>query len=524
MTRPKHILTMIPMAAAIAPGAMAQNRPNIIHIMSDDHAYQAISAYGDQLSEHAPTPNLDRLASEGMMFRRAYVENSLSTPSRACLFTGLYSHQNGQRGLGRGIDTTKTFVSEILQQNGYQTGVVGKWHMQCTPKGFDWYEVFYNQGEYYNPGVKTPLTEGRYERQEGYATELVTERAISFIENRDTTRPFCLFVHHKAPHRNWMPALKYIGLFDDIEFPMPDTFYDDYQGRGAAEHRQEMSIDKDMTMEYDLHVPGWGAMHGFDETYAEYWGSSISRLSPEEREYVEQTYARRNAELLEKDLKGDDLVRWKYQRYVRDYLSVIRSVDDSVGELLEYLEAQGLLDNTVIVYTSDQGFYMGEHGWFDKRFMFEESFRTPLLIRYPAMIKPGSVSDALVQNIDFAPTYLDLAGIEKPEEMVGTSIVPVLKKEGKSPRRWRRYLYYHYYDYPAEHNVLRHDGVFDKRWKLIHFYDPEGKVPSYDELFDLRHDPQELRNVIGERSSRRALRRLRKQLERFRTEQAIDEI
>ena len=524
MTRPKHILTMIPMAAAIAPGAMAQNRPNIIHIMSDDHAYQAISAYGDQLSEHAPTPNLDRLASEGMMFRRAYVENSLSTPSRACLFTGLYSHQNGQRGLGRGIDTTKTFVSEILQQNGYQTGVVGKWHMQCTPKGFDWYEVFYNQGEYYNPGVKTPLTEGRYERQEGYATELVTERAISFIENRDTTRPFCLFVHHKAPHRNWMPALKYIGLFDNVEFPMPDTFYDDYSNRGAAEHRQEMSIDKDMTMAYDLKVRGWGAMHGFNETYDEYWETSVNRLSPEDRAFVEQTYDRRNAELLEKDLKGDDLVRWKYQRYVRDYLSVIRSVDDSVGELLEYLEAQGLLDNTVIVYTSDQGFYMGEHGWFDKRFMFEESFRTPLLIRYPAMIKPGSVSDALVQNIDFAPTYLDLAGIEKPEEMVGTSIVPVLKKEGKSPRRWRRYLYYHYYDYPAEHNVLRHDGVFDKRWKLIHFYDPEGKVPSYDELFDLRRDPQELRNVIGERSSRRALRRLRKQLERFRTEHAIDEI
>lgn len=523
----KHLGLLVPaMAASSLVSAQAQHsgakRPNIIHIMSDDHAYQAISAYGDPLSVNAPTPNIDRLASEGMLFRRAYVENSLSTPARACLMTGLYSHQNGQRTLGKGIDTTKTFVSEVFKENGYQTAVVGKWHMQCEPKGFDYYRIFAGQGEYYNPRIKSPDTDGEYIRQEGYATELVTDMALEFLETRDTTRPFILFVHHKAPHRNWLPALKYLELYEDVTFPMPATIHDDYSGRGDAARDQHMSILRDMTMEYDLKV--------FDSVDL-YAGTrhrnqlmrALDRLTEEEKQLVMDSYNERNAGVDPSGMSDEELLLWKYQRYVKDYLRVIHSVDESVGELLGYLEKEGLLDDTVVTYCSDQGFYMGEHGWFDKRFMYEESFRTPLIIRYPSAIKPGVESQALVQNIDFAPTYLDLAGIKATGQMVGRSMVPVLKKGGRSPLFWRRYLYYHYYDTPSEHSVWRHDGVFDKRFKLIHFYDEKGEKPSYEELYDLRTDPSELHNVIDGKKYRRVVRRLSRALDRFREQQGVDE-
>ena len=523
----RDLIALLPLLGA-APLASAQDqapqpsRPNIIHIMTDDHAFQAISAYGHPLSAQAPTPNLDRLASQGMLFRRAYVENSLSTPSRACLMTGLYSHQNGQRGLGGGIDTTKTFVSEILQDEGYETGMIGKWHMQCEPKGFDTYMVFSGQGEYYNPGLKTKETSGEYVREEGYATELVTKHAIEFLESRDKDRPFALFVHHKAPHRNWMPALQYLDLYEDVEFPIPENFFDDYATRGRAAREQEMGVDKDMTMAYDLKVAQWLQEHP-DEQHGALLEVGLQRMTPEERAAWDAAYNPRNEAMMAQGLSGKDLARWKFQRYIRDYMRCIKSVDDSVGELLDYLDEHGLRDNTIVVYTSDQGFYMGEHGWFDKRFMYEESFRTPLIIRYPPMIAPGSESEALVQNIDFAPTYLDIAGIEKPQEMVGTSLVPVFRKGGKAPRGWRKYLYYHYYDHPAEHNVSRHDGVCDRRCKLINFYDETGARESYQELYDLRKDPHEMNNVIGQRKYRRVLRRLSRQLEKFRSDNATDE-
>lgn len=502
-----------------------QSRPNIIHIMTDDHSFQTISAYGHPISKLAPTPNLDRLANEGMLFQQAFVENSLSTPSRACLMTGLYSHQNGQRQLGAGIDTTKTFFSELLTQAGYQTGVVGKWHMQCEPKGFDFYYVLDDQGEYYNPRFKTKTTNGKYIREEGYATNLITTHSIEFLENRDKDKPFCLLVHHKAPHRNWMPEPKYYNLYEDIEFPKPKTFCDNYENRCSPASTQDMSIDKTMTFIYDLKLNELNGNPAFKNEWSD--GGPMNQLTPAEREVWDKAYHPKNMEFIEKidQLSHEEIVNWKFQRYIKDYLRCIKSIDDEVGRLIDYLEKEGLMDNTIIVYTSDQGFYMGEHGWFDKRFMYEESFRTPLIIRYPKAIKPGTKSNALVQNIDYAPTYLSLAGVEKPREMSGVSLEPLFN--GKTPSNWRTDLYYHYYDYPAVHNVRRHDGVRTDRYKLIHFYG-KGEMRNDEdincnELFDLKNDPNELHNLYGKKGYEKITKELETILDNYRKNLKVDE-
>ncbi|MDR0573554.1 MAG: sulfatase [Tannerella sp.] len=522
--------------------------------MSDDHSFQTISAYGRPLSKLAPTPNIDRLAAEGVLFRRAFVENSLSTPSRACLMTGLYSHQNGQRQLGKGIDTTKTFISELLQAQGYQTAVVGKWHMQCEPKGFDYYRIVNGQGDYYNPAFKSETSNGEYVREEGYATKLITDHAIEFLENRDADKPFTLFVHHKAPHRNWMPEGKYLDLYEDVEFPYPETFYDDYATRCAAAGSQEMTIAKDMTLITDLKVAEWGvgmSKINWEDSIAVWtesglkeghirqrimrqltpvqreawnWRQSLDRLTPEQREAWDNGYSEKNKNFLAQNLKGEELVKWKYQRYIRDYLRCIKTIDDEVGRLTNYLEEHGLLENTVIVYTSDQGFYMGEHGWFDKRFMYEESFRTPLIIRYPGdHVSRGITSDALVQNIDYAATYLDVAGTGKTAEMSGLSLLPLLD-DGRTPDSWRKDLYYHYYDYPAVHQVRRHDGVRNDRYKLIHFYgEGNGSDVNCNELYDLQNDPNELNNVYGHADYKDVQDHLRKRLDKYRADLKVDE-
>ncbi|MDH6305346.1 arylsulfatase A-like enzyme [Parabacteroides sp. PF5-5] len=504
----------------------AEEKPlNIIHIMTDDHSYQTISAYGHPISKLAPTPNLDRLASEGMLFRKAFVENSLSTPSRACLMTGLYSHQNGQRQLGKGIDSTKVFFSEILQQHGYQTGVVGKWHMQCEPKGFDYYHVLWDQGDYYNPEFKSKKSNGAYVKEEGYATTLTTDHAIEFLEERNPDKPFCLLVHHKAPHRNWMPEGKYLDLYEEIDFPLPETFYDDYNTRCEAARTQQMRIENDMTLVYDLKVDELksGDIQPND-WLTKSWNASLDRMTPEQRDAWMAAYKPKNEAFIAQNLSGDELLKWKYQRYLKDYLRCIKTIDDEVGRLIAYLEEEGLMENTVIVYTSDQGFYMGEHGWFDKRFMYEESFRTPLIIRHPSKIKAGSVCDALVQNLDYAPTYLALAGIEKPAFMEGTSLVPLFS--GQTPNDWREYLYYHYYDYPAIHQVRRHDGVRDNRYKLIHFY---GEANQYNaaidcnELYDLQSDPNEVNNLYGNPAYAEVVSRLQQRLDNFRQDLKVDE-
>ncbi|MDR2775162.1 MAG: sulfatase [Tannerella sp.] len=531
---------------------------NIVHIMTDDHSFQTISAYGHPLSRLAPTPNIDRLARAGVLFRRAFVENSLSTPSRACLMTGLYSHQNGQRQLGKGIDTTKVFISELLQAAGYRTAVIGKWHMQCEPKGFDYYQVLNGQGDYYNPAFKSKTSGGQYIAEEGYATKLITDHAVEFLENRDPDKPFALFVHHKAPHRNWMPEGKYLDLYEDVEFPLPETFYDDYATRCDAARSQEMSVAKNLTLITDLKVAEsanidfntdakindsidvWKKEGADEQTIwqrvsrlltpeqreAWSWKRSLDRLTPEQRETWDKAYSERNRKFLAQNLKGDELAKWKFQRYIKDYVRCIKTVDDETGRLINYLETNGLLENTIIVYTSDQGFYMGEHGWFDKRFMYEESLRTPLIIRYPDATQRGIESRALVQNIDYSATYLDIAGVAKPAELSGRSLLPLL--DGQTPADWRKDLYYHYYDYPAVHQVRRHDGVRDDRYKLIHFYGKgEGKDLGNDincnELYDLQNDPNELNNVYGQAEYKDVQERLQQRLEQYRMDLKTDE-
>lgn len=544
-------------AQAQQKAAAATQRPNIVYIMCDDHAFQCISAYGSPISKLAPTPNIDRIAQRGMRFDRAFVENSLSTPSRACLMTGLYSNQNGQRQLGEGIDTTRTFFTEQLQQAGYQTAVVGKWHMGCDPKGFDYYHIYNDQGQYYNPQYRGTDTDGKYIVEEGYSTDLTTDHALSFIEHRDTNKPFCLLLHHKAPHRNWLANTKYFGMYDNVTFPLPETFYDDYETRGSAVRTQKMSVTKDMRWEQDFKVPEM-----LDTANADSWDSYLSlmnevnRMNPEQRIAWGKYYFPRNRRLLEARLTGKELDEWKYQNYIRDYMSVIKSVDESVGRVLDYLDSHGLTDNTIIVYTSDQGFYMGEHGWFDKRFMYEESLRTPLLIAYPGHIQPGTVCNKLVQNIDYAPTFLDLAGISKPKELPGRSLTPLFKA-GDKVKGWRNSIYYHYYDYPTYHMVRKHDGVRTDRYKLIHFYgaggldavkenkyqrqpgtrehgcmtyltslgyfEPKDSAVNYNELYDLQADPHELNNLYGKPGYEKITKQLQKQLNDYRKSIGVDE-
>ncbi|RGN39285.1 sulfatase family protein [Bacteroides oleiciplenus] len=502
--------------------AVQSERPNIIHIMTDDHAFQALSAYGGAISKIAPTPNIDRIAQKGMIFQHAYVENSISAPSRATLLTGLYSHKHGQEILTNGFKPDNTVFPELLQQAGYQTAIVGKWHLQVEPKGFDYYKILKNQGDYYNPEFATKETNGKYVREEGYATILTTDYAINWLDKRDKKKPFCLLVHHKAPHRNFMPESKYYDLYEDAEFPYPDNFFDDYTNRGSAAKSQQMSIMHDMTMGYDLKV---NELNDNLPPHLEWskadWEKARTRMTPEQLQAWDAAYGPRNKAMLEAHLSGKELAKWKYQRYVKDYMRTIKSVDDQIGRLLDYLEENKLMDNTIIVYTSDQGFYMGEHGWFDKRFMYEESFRTPLLIMYPKMIKAGSVCNELVQNIDYAPTYLALAGVESPVKMDGRSLVPLFS--GDKPQEWRETLYYHYYDYPAIHMVRRHDGVSDGRYKLIHFYgEGKGKDKGIDteyfELYDLQMDPHEMKNVYDDSTYKEHVDRLKQELAGYQQE------
>lgn len=496
------------LAALLPVAAAAQNVPdtakqparpvNIIHIMADDHSFQTIGAYGHPVSRVAPTPNIDRLANEGMLFTHAYVENSISAPSRATLLTGKYSHQHGQRTLTRGFDTEQICFPELLQSAGYQTAVVGKWHLDAEPRGFDHYCILNDQGHYYNPQFRTPDSEGKYVREEGYATTLITDHALGWLESRDTDKPFCLLLHHKAPHRNWMPEGQYLGLFEDTHIPEPATLFDDYTTRCPAAASQEMTIANHMSMAYDLKVD---QLNETDPPARQRdWNSSLGRMTSDQLATWKAAYDPSNEEMIALNLTGDDLTRWKYQRYMKDYLRVIHSIDEQVGRVLDWLDANGLAENTIVVYTSDQGFYMGEHGWYDKRFMYEESFRTPLLVRLPGTTHPGSVCADLVQNIDFAPTYLALAGVEVLKDMEGVPLGPVLA--GNTPADWRDILYYQYYDYPAVHMVRKHYGVRTKDYKLIHFYGEgggkdEGRVIDCWEFYDLRGDSSETRNLYG---------------------------
>jgi arylsulfatase A-like enzyme len=466
----------------MVPSGHGADRPNIVFIFSDDHATQAISAYGGILADVAPTPNLDRLAAEGIRFNRCMVGNSICGPSRATILTGKHSHKNGFKVNEKGVfDGSQQTFPKLFQQAGYQTAIIGKWHLVSEPTGFDHWEVLPGQGSYYNPDFITP--KGRH-RETGYVTEIVTEKSMQWIDQqRDPNKPFMLMVQHKAPHREWSPSLKYLNAFDGVTMPEPDTLFDDYKGRGTAAREQDQSIEKTMELGKDLKVRE-------HDISGELRRRIDQRMSPEQLKAWNAAYEPKNTEFLKSDLKGKDLVRWKYQRYIKDYLRCIKSVDDSIGQLRAHLEKSGLAGNTVFIYSSDQGFYLGEHGWFDKRFMYDESFRTPLLVSWPGVIKPGSVNADLVSNLDFAETFLDIAGVEIPTDMQGCSLVPIL--QGQTPDDWRDSLYYHYYEYPGWHMVHRHEGIYEGHYKLINFYD----LGEW-ELYDLKTDPQEMANQYG---------------------------
>ena len=473
-------------AAAVSATSCSQQQAqddqqyNIVYIMTDDHTAQMMSCYDRR---YIQTPNLDRIAEDGVRFTNSFVANSLSGPSRACLLTGKHSHANGYTDNKKGsqFDGSQQTFPKLLQQAGYQTALVGKWHLGSDPTGFDYWEIIPGQGHYYNPDFIT--SEGT-KRHEGYITDIITDKSLNWLENRDKDKPFCILIHHKACHRSWHPDMDDFNEYEDVTFPVPETFYDKYDGRIAAQ-QQEMSIAKDMGLVRDNKIL---PVSGKKKDLKAYEGS-VDRLNPEEKARFDEFYGKITEDFQKKKLKGKKLAEWKYQRYMRDYAKVVKSLDENVGRVLDYLEENGLKDNTLIVYASDQGFYMGEHGWFDKRFMYEESLRTPLVMSLPkGFDRRGDVVE-MVQNIDYAPTFLEMAGIEVPQDIQGESLVPLLK--GQSPDTWRKSLYYHYYEYPATHMVKKHYGVRTDRYKLMHFYDD---IDSW-EMYDLQNDPNELNNI-----------------------------
>ncbi|MEA3213675.1 MAG: hypothetical protein QOE70_6732 [Chthoniobacter sp.] len=489
------LLALAAVLGELAQGAAPQ-RPNIVFIFSDDHAYQAISAYQDP-RKLIETPNIDRLGKEGMRFDRCLVTNSICGPSRAAVLTGKYSHRNGfYNNSNSRFDGSQTTFPKLLQAAGYQTSIFGKWHLISDPTGFDFWQILPGQGIYYNPPM---VRNGERLKLDGYVTDLITDASISWLKQRDPAKPFLLMCQHKAPHREWEPALRHLAHDDDRVYPEPETLFDDYAGRGIAEHDQDMTIEKTMVPRDMKLVPP-------------------AQLTPAQRKEWDAWYGPRNEAFRAANLSGRDLVRWRYQRYMHDYLGCIRAVDENVGRILKYLDDEGLAENTIVVYSSDQGFFLGEHGWFDKRWIFEESLRAPLLVRWPGVTKPGSVNKDLVSNLDFASTFLAAAGLPIPEDIQGRSLVPVLK--GETPADWRKGFYYHYYEYPEPHRVRPHYGVVTDRYKLVHFY---GTADDYWELFDLEKDPRELRSVYGAADYADTQKDLHQQLARLRTELKVPE-
>jgi arylsulfatase A-like enzyme len=468
--------------------------PNILIIFSDDHAYQAISAYG---SQWVKTPNIDRIAKEGAVFTNVFVTNSLCAPSRATLLTGKYSHINGLKinNINNRFNIQQQLFTRILGNNNYQTAWIGKWHLQTLPgDAFSYWKVLPDQGQYYNPDFINMQndTVGMH----GYITEVISDVAFDWLDNkRDKSKPFCLIIGEKATHREWLPDLQDLGAYDNKTFPVPANFHDDYKGRKAAA-AQDMTIAKTMRLKQDLKV------HVDYEKDLAY-----NRFTPEQKKIFMDYYEGK----VSKDFDGhhytgNSLIEWKFQRYLKDYLSVAKSLDRNIGKILDYLDKNGLSENTVVIYASDQGFYMGEHGWFDKRFMYEQSFRTPFVMKYPGVIKPGASVNKMIANIDFAPTLLDIAGIKPPGDMQGKSFLPVLKSE--QDILWRNGIYYHYYEYPEPHRVSPHFGIRTQRYKLIRFYGPA----DFWELYDLKKDPGEMQNLYTDKAYSATIADLKKQL------------
>ena len=492
----------------------ADDRPNILFLFSDDHAIKSISAYGGPFAEVAPTPNIDRIAREGAVFLNSFCANSICGPSRATILTGKHSHKNGfMRNTGKGFNQSQWTVAKALQQGGYHTAVIGKWHLKTEPVGFDYWEIVPGQGSYYNP-VFIQM-DGERKQFEGYATDLTTDKAMRWMETRDKSKPFFLMCQHKAPHRTFAPALRHLGSFDNVKIPEPTTLFDDYQNRSQTLAGNEMEIDRHFDWAYDAKVRKDERGDVILPAPDRYGTPEYNRMTDSQKATWNAFFGPRNRDFL-KDFKSEklshhDIVRWKYRRYMRNYLSTVKAVDESVGRMLDYLEENGLAENTIVIYSSDQGFYLGEHGWYDKRWMFEESFRMPFLIRWPGTVAPNRRPTELIQNIDYAPTFMEIAGLASPADIQGRSIVPLLNGDN---REWRNSLYYAYYEL-GEHAVPQHFGVRTDQHKLIYF-------PKTEEwnLFDLKQDPDEMISVHNEpayRDTRKSLEaefvRLREQFD-----------
>jgi len=456
-------------------------RPNIVFIMSDDHAYQAISAYSNKL---IATPNIDKIAHEGVLFQKAFVTNSICGPSRAAILTGKYSHLNGFIDNDHRFDGEQLTFPKIFHDNGYATAIIGKWHLGTEPTGFDFWDILPGQGHYYNPDF---IRMGRDTVYPGYVTDIITENAIDWMK-QNKTKPFLLMLHNKAPHRNWMPPLKYLNEFNNVNFPLPGNFNDDYKDRLALQI-QKLTVGAQLSVVYDSKVPCDTCIEDSINKWVKgEWEREFGRLSPDQKETWEKMM-KVEYEEFSKIKNKNERKKWQFQRYMEDYLRCIKSVDDNVGKVLDFLKESGLDKNTIVVYTSDQGFYLGEHGLYDKRFMYEESFRTPLIIHAPQSKNVEVYNSDLVINIDIAPTLLDLAGIQIPKDMQGVSMKPLVM--GEKVQNWRKELYYHYYE--KSFGLTKHYGIRTERFKLIHFYDP---VDSW-ELFDLQTDPMEMSNLIN---------------------------
>ena len=448
--------------------------PNVVFIFSDDHATNAISAYGGLFTELAPTPNIDRIANEGALLENALCTNAICGPSRAAILTGTYSHVNGYYKNYKGgvFDNQQWTYPQALQHAGYQTALVGKWHLASEPVGFDYYKYHISKGEqglYWDPVYND---NGETIKEKGYATNLTTDFALDWLQQRNEKEPFCLLLHYKAPHRDWAPDTKYEALWEDIEMPYPSNFNDSYEGRELTAGDTEMTMDYFSRQDMKMTAP-----------------DSLSKK--QQRQWLQYGFKPSEVVTPSKDLSPQEVREWKYQKYIKDYLATIRSVDDNIGKVLAYLKENGLEENTIVIYASDQGFFLGEHGFFDKRFMYEESLKMPFVIRYPGQIEAGTVVSDIVSNIDFAPTLLEMAGVPIPEKVQGNSFFKILK--GQASNDWRQSMYYHYYEYPYYHRVQPHYGIRNQRFKLIHFY---YNIDTW-EFYDLENDPSEMNNLIN---------------------------
>lgn len=485
------------MGLLVSGSLRAGQQPNIVFLFSDDHAYQAISAYGDE-RKLLQTPNIDRIAREGMRFDRCLVPNSICGPSRACILTGKYNHLNGfYNNTNCTFDGNQVTFPKLLQAAGYQTAMIGKWHLGSDPTGFDEWHILPGQGVYYNPPM---IHNGVKVQHEGYVTDLITDFSLEWLKQRDPGKPFLLMCQHKAPHREWSPALRHLGHNRDQPYQEPSNLFDDYSNRGLAVRDQDMTLAKT-----------------FSELDAKF--KTPPHLNAEQKRAWDAYYEPRNQEFCKSSPSGSDLVRWRYQRYMHDYLGCVKAVDEGVGRVLDFLDQAGLAQNTIVVYSSDQGFFLGEHGWFDKRWIFEESMRTPLVVRWPGVTPPGQVCQQIVSNIDFAQTFLAAAGVPAPAEMQGSSLVPIL--QGQTPADWRQSFYYHYYEYPVPHRVRPHEGVVTDRYKLVRIYKPE---EPYWELYDRQTDPHEMKSVYDDPEYAERVTTLKAELTRLKAELKVPEV